>query len=81
MSKKVKWVANRKFHRPDWTQFVFRKFTRDDVKEVCAWCEEQLEQRFSYHVYQYSVNGNDWGYCVFLLEKPTDAVGFKIRWV
>lgn len=81
MSKRVKWVANRKERRPGWTQFIFRKLTRDDVKEVIAWCDDHFKLAFSYHVYQYSVNGNDWGYCVWLIESPDDAFGFKMRWV
>lgn len=81
MTKKVKWRANRKELRPGWVQFIFRTWTRENVKETSAWCEENCKHHFTYHVYQYSVRGSDWGYCVWLIEDPTDAFGFKMRWV
>ena len=81
MTKKVKWVANRKERRPGWVQSVFRTWTREIVADVREWCEAHCKLAYSYHIYQYSVHGTDWGYCVWLIEDPNDAFEFKMRWV
>ncbi len=77
----VKWRANRKELRPGWKECVFRTWTREKQGEVRAWCEDQCRDDFSYHVYQYSQHGTDWGYVVWLLKDPNDAIGFKLRWL